>query len=64
MTIEQLLEECIDTLGNLHPAVQDFETITIPVARVRNNLIQLLMTLRQHEEKDQEKDRENDEEEI
>ncbi len=54
MTIEQLLEECIDTLGNLHPAVQDFETITIPVARVRNHLIQLLMTLRQQEEKDEE----------
>ncbi len=54
MTIEQLLEECIDILGNVRPAISDFETVTVPVTRVRQNLTQLLATLRREAEKEQE----------
>ncbi len=31
----------------IRPAVQDFESITIPIANVRNDLIQLLLQLRE-----------------
>ena len=47
MTIEQLLENSINTLGGIRPTVQDFESITIPIANVRNDLIQLLLQLRE-----------------
>ena len=47
MTIEQLLENSINTLGGIRSAVQDFESITIPIANVRNDLIQLLLQLRE-----------------
>ena len=56
MTIEQLLENSINTLGGIRPAVQDFESITIPIANVRNDLIQLLLQLRESAAKREEEE--------
>ena len=56
MTIEQLLENSINTLDGIRPTVQDFESITIPIANVRNDLIQLLLQLRESAAKREEEE--------
>ena len=49
-------ENSINTLGGIRPAVQDFESITIPIANVRNDLIQLLLQLRESAAKREEEE--------
>ena len=56
MTIEQLLQNSINVLGGIRPAVEDFESITIPIANVRNDLIQLLCQLRENAKKREEEE--------
>ncbi len=54
MTMQELLEDSVRTLGSIRPSVEEYETVTAPVMRVRNNLIQLLIKLQQEAEKQDE----------
>ena len=56
MTLEELLEDSIKTLGSVRPTVEDYESVTVPVRHVRNNLIKLVLHLQ--------KEAENKEEEV
>lgn len=55
-----ILQNSISTLGAIRPAVADTDSITVPIIRVRNDLIQLLLHL-QHEA---DKAKDDQEEEI
>ena len=55
-----ILQNSISTLGGIRPAVADTDSITVPIIRVRNDLIQLLLHL-QHEA---DKAKDDQEEEI
>ena len=46
-----ILQNSISTLGGIRPAVVDTDSITVPIIRVRNDLIQLLTHLQQEAEK-------------
>ena len=56
-----ILQNSINTLGVVRPAVADADSITVPIIRVRNDLIKLLLHLQHEAEKDTEN---QDEEEI
>lgn len=55
-----ILQNSINTLGGIRPAVADTDLITVPIIRVRNDLIQLLL----HFQHEAEENNEAEEEEI
>lgn len=56
MTLEELLEDSIKTLGGVRPTVEDYDSVTVPVMHVRNNLIQLLLHLQKEAGKKEEEE--------
>ena len=39
MTVKELVENCIESLGAVRPSVDEWETIGAPVKKVRDQLI-------------------------
>ena len=53
-----ILQNSINTLGGIRPAVADTDFITVPIIRVRNDLIQLLLHFQQEADKNNEAEEE------
>ncbi len=53
-----ILQNSINTLGGIRPAVADTDLITVPIIRVRNDLIQLLLHFQQEADKNNEAEEE------
>lgn len=62
MTIIELINECIVTLGGLRPSVDEQETIAFPVHQVKNKQTALKNHLEQQAQKQEETHEEAEEE--
>ena len=56
MTIMQLIESCIATLGKVKPSIEDIESVGIPVKQVRDQQIALHEFLKNKEQEAAEKE--------
>lgn len=49
MTVQQALEAVIIKLGKVHPSVEDFNAVAVPVYESRNMLIDILNSILQQQ---------------